>query len=70
METFNGTPGFMAPELLERNTQFYAGQPVDVFAMGVTLFYMVSARKPFREAKKDDKYYSPLAHHREERFWE
>jgi calcium/calmodulin-dependent protein kinase I len=34
-----GTPNFMAPELLDKNTK-YCPFGVDVWALGVTLFYL------------------------------
>ncbi|XP_036897987.1 rhodopsin kinase GRK1 [Sturnira hondurensis] len=42
---YAGTPGFMAPELL-RGEEY--GFSVDYFALGVTLYEMISARGPFR----------------------
>lgn len=40
-----GTPGFMAPEqAMEART---AGKPADVFAMGATLYALLSGRGPF-----------------------
>ncbi|KAM4859687.1 rhodopsin kinase GRK1 [Thomomys bottae] len=42
---YAGTPGFMAPELLQ-NEEY--GFSVDYFALGVTLYEMMAARGPFR----------------------
>jgi len=38
----------MAPELSAGEQ--YAAEPVDVFALGVVLFMMLTAQEPFREA--------------------
>ncbi|XP_074155696.1 rhodopsin kinase GRK1 [Sminthopsis crassicaudata] len=42
---YAGTPGFMAPELLQSEEYDFS---VDYFALGVTLFEMIAARGPFR----------------------
>ena len=42
-----GTPGYMAPEMIEPNTAGYNGQAVDIFALGVVLFQMVTKSTPF-----------------------
>ncbi|KAE8625712.1 hypothetical protein XENTR_v10006370 [Xenopus tropicalis] len=42
---YAGTPGFMAPELLQGEEYDYA---VDYFSLGVTLYEMIAARGPFR----------------------
>ncbi|XP_011789319.1 PREDICTED: rhodopsin kinase [Colobus angolensis palliatus] len=42
---YAGTPGFMAPELLQGEEY---GFSVDYFALGVTLYEMIAARGPFR----------------------
>ncbi|XP_028838877.1 rhodopsin kinase GRK1b [Denticeps clupeoides] len=42
---YAGTPGFMAPELLEHKEYDYT---VDYFTLGVTLYEMVAAKGPFR----------------------
>lgn len=48
-----GTPNFMAPELLER-TGKYSTLPVDVWALGVTLFYLCEGRYPFKGYDEKD----------------
>ncbi|XP_026184128.1 rhodopsin kinase GRK1b [Mastacembelus armatus] len=40
-----GTPGFMAPELLQKEEYNYS---VDYFTLGVTLYEMIAAKGPFR----------------------
>ncbi|KAB5522186.1 hypothetical protein PHYPO_G00156770 [Pangasianodon hypophthalmus] len=42
---YAGTPGFMAPELLQDKEYNYT---VDYFTLGVTLYEMVAAKGPFR----------------------
>ncbi|XP_030648400.1 rhodopsin kinase GRK1b [Chanos chanos] len=42
---YAGTPGFMAPELLQSKEYDYT---VDYFTLGVTLYEMVAAKGPFR----------------------
>jgi len=45
IETFCGTPSFAAPELFK--DEFYLGQFVDIWALGVTLFFMAHGILPF-----------------------
>ena len=43
--SFLGTPGYMAPEIIE--DRGYSGTAVDMFALGVVLFAMVTKSTPF-----------------------
>ncbi|KAK2828518.1 hypothetical protein Q5P01_019552 [Channa striata] len=43
---YAGTPGFMAPELLQKKEYDYS---VDYFTLGVTLYEMIAAKGPFRQ---------------------
>lgn len=45
LSTFCGSPVFAAPELLME--QSYMGPPVDMWALGATLYYMVTGNVPF-----------------------
>lgn len=62
-----GTPGYMAPEILDK--QPYQGQVVDLFAAAVILFIMYTQHPPFQMAKAEDMYYKLLATNRADLFW-
>jgi serine/threonine protein kinase len=53
---FRGTPVYMAPEIHARRP--YDGFAVDVFALGVCLFVMLTRTCPFKSATSSDAHYS------------
>lgn len=67
LSTFLGTPGYIAPEILLK--QSYIGEKVDSFAMGVILFTLVMGRPPFTMAKANDRYYRLINSNKIEAFW-
>ncbi|MEW5317105.1 MAG: hypothetical protein WDW38_008433 [Sanguina aurantia] len=46
LERCNGTPAFLAPEMMRPNTR-YRGRPTDVYALGACLYTLVYGRIPF-----------------------
>lgn len=48
LNTFCGSPRYSAPELLQEKP--YAGPPVDAWALGVLLYYMLTGVHPFSGA--------------------
>jgi len=58
LDSFLGSPAYMAPEILEGN--IYNGLKTDVFALGVVLFGLLCGVAPFMSATKNDPYYSML----------
>jgi serine/threonine protein kinase len=67
MQTYLGTKGYMAPEIVARIA--YKGQAVDVFAAGVILFIMFTGIPPFGEASPGDPYFKLLASKKYDYFW-
>lgn len=47
---------YMAPEIKEGKA--YSGRQVDVFSLGVILFIIVQGIFPFKEARKEEYFYS------------
>lgn len=60
-----GTHGYMAPEI--ESTEIYSAIKVDVFALGVVLFFMVIGKNPFTSTVSNPNYTALLAH--KNKFW-
>jgi len=68
LRTIVGTDTYMAPELHLK--QPYKGNEVDLFALGVILFMLVTKSPPFSKAHPDgDAYYKMFAKNRVDDFW-
>lgn len=48
MRTVCGTLTYVAPEVIDRNRTGCYGQAVDVWSLGVILYYMLSQEMPFK----------------------
>ena len=66
LTTYKGTEGYMAPEIIMR--QSYSGEKVDIFAAGVLLFIMVAQHPPFRKAAATDGLYK-MFRNQNEVYW-
>lgn len=51
MKTICGTPQYVAPEIIDGSYKEYSFQ-VDVWSLGVILFYMLSKQLPFRSSER------------------
>jgi len=54
LKVFCGTPSYMAPEIVRK--QDYDGKPVDIWAVGVLLFVMLTGSFPFKGVSEQDLY--------------
>lgn len=63
-----GTPGYMAPEIIEGSSQ-YCGESADLFALAVVLFQMVMGRPPFEKADRNDFLFKSIVQGRIDIFW-
>mmetsp|Transcript_20868 Transcript_20868/g.23203 ORF Transcript_20868/g.23203 Transcript_20868/m.23203 type:complete len:313 (+) Transcript_20868:340-1278(+) len=84
LATCKGTPGYMAPEMININgfnhvmnqkshklfvSTSYNGIQTDVFALGVILFSLYMGRPPFKIADINDPFYRLIFTHQFEEFW-
>ena len=54
LKIFCGTPSYMAPEIVRKHE--YDGKPVDIWALGVLLFVLLTGSFPFRGTSESDLY--------------
>jgi len=66
MKTALGTPGYAAPEILQRKAYDYT---VDIFSLGVILFICIAGFPPFQEAKMSDWWFDKIIKKKYELFW-
>ena len=66
LHTKLGTPGYMAPEIVNKN---YIGTQVDIFSAGVILFIMYAGNPPFERSDQTDPYYQLLINKNYSIFW-
>jgi serine/threonine protein kinase len=67
LSTNLGTPGYMAPEILEG--QQYMGPSVDTFAFGVIMFILYAGYPPFSDAVRTDRHYKYIKNEQWDMFW-
>ena len=68
LSSYRGTMTYMAPEIKEG--KMYDGRQIDIFSMGVILFIIVQGIFPFKEAKKDEYFYSLILKGNLDKYWE
>lgn len=66
-QSFKGTRSYMAPEILI-GAKYY-GSMVDIFAIGIILFIMVTQIPPFQMAHPKDGWYKFVCSNRMDKFW-
>jgi serine/threonine protein kinase len=54
LKVFCGTPSYMSPEIVRKKD--YDGKPVDMWALGVLLYVMLTGTFPFRGVSEQDLY--------------
>lgn len=67
LKSFKGTEGYMAPEMFKKKG--YNGKQVDIFALAVCLFMMVTGCQPFGQAKNKDQFYKLITANKPEQYW-
>ena len=54
LKVFCGTPSYMSPEIVRKHE--YDGKPVDMWALGVLLYVMLTGTFPYRGVSEHDLY--------------
>lgn len=67
LTTSLGTPGYAAPEILERKP--YLGSAADIFSCGVILFVLVTGKLPFGKAMIHDQFYKHFIRNDYDTYW-
>lgn len=67
LKSYRGTMTYMAPEIKEGKQ--YDGRQIDMFSTGVILFIIVQGIFPFKEAKKDEYFYSLILNGKLDQYW-
>jgi serine/threonine protein kinase len=67
LTTSLGTPGYAAPEILNRKP--YLGSAADIFSCGVILFVLVTGKLPFGKAMVHDQYYKNFVRNDYDTYW-
>lgn len=67
LTTSLGTPGYAAPEILNRKP--YLGSAADIFSCGVILFVLVTGKLPFGKAMVHDQYYKHFVRNDYDTYW-
>ena len=67
LTTSLGTPGYAAPEILNRKP--YLGSAADIFSCGVILFVLATGKLPFGKAMVHDPYYKNFIRNDYDSYW-
>jgi len=68
LKSYRGTFTYMAPEIKEGG-KLYDGKKADLFSAGVVLFILVRGIFPFKEARKEEYFYSLLCQGKFSEYW-
>ena len=64
----NGTPGYIPPEILERD-EIIIPEAIDVFSLGVVAFILVLGEFPFENPSRNDPCYTFISEEKWEKYW-